>query len=110
MAPIEPPVRPRDRLGLQDDARAEEAVDQLLEEVETQVEPRPLVHVEGLEGSAAIVTGGSTGIGRAVALMLAGAGVDVAFNYLDDQPAARWRPKGPVRSWSSTASGCSIGP
>jgi len=35
----------------------------------------------GLEGKAAIVTGGSLGIGRAVAIGLAREGVDVAVNY-----------------------------
>lgn len=35
----------------------------------------------GLEGKAAIVTGGSLGIGQAVALGLAREGVDVAVNY-----------------------------
>ena len=35
----------------------------------------------GLEGKSAIVTGGSMGIGTAVALALAGEGCDVAINY-----------------------------
>jgi len=35
----------------------------------------------GLEGKGAIVTGGSLGIGRAIALELAREGVDVAVNY-----------------------------
>ena len=69
-------------------AGAERAVEQLLEEVETGTEAQPL-RVEGLRGHGAIVTGGSTGIGRAVALALARSGVNVAFNYLDDEPDAR---------------------
>ena len=35
----------------------------------------------GLEGKGALVTGGSLGIGSAIALELAREGVDVAVNY-----------------------------
>jgi 3-oxoacyl-[acyl-carrier protein] reductase len=37
-----------------------------------------------LRGSGAIVTGGATGIGRAIVLELARHGVSIAFNYLDE--------------------------
>jgi 3-oxoacyl-[acyl-carrier protein] reductase len=53
-----------------------------------RTQPQPLLSAPELRGRVAIVTGGSTGIGRAVALALAGNGVHVAFNYLDDSPAA----------------------
>ncbi len=58
------------------------AVDQLLEEVESEREARELLRLEGFRGRGAIVTGASTGIGRAIALALAGSGVHIAFNFL----------------------------
>ncbi|HEY2307855.1 MAG TPA: SDR family NAD(P)-dependent oxidoreductase, partial [Streptosporangiaceae bacterium] len=41
-----------------------------------------------LAGKVALVTGGSRGIGAAVARALAGAGADVAITYLNSRQAA----------------------
>jgi glucose 1-dehydrogenase len=41
-----------------------------------------------LTGQKALVTGGNSGIGRAVAIALAAAGADVVVNYYDDEEAA----------------------
>lgn len=67
---------------------ASEVVQALLDQVATEVrapatEPQPLFDTASLRGRVAIVTGGSSGIGRAVALDLARSGTDVAFCFLD---------------------------
>jgi glucose 1-dehydrogenase len=41
-----------------------------------------------LDGQPALVTGANSGIGRAIALSLAGAGADIAINYLENENAA----------------------
>lgn len=68
--------------------QVEDAVEALLDEVgETQ--PQPLFDANGLRGRAAIVTGGSSGIGRAIALDLARCGTSVAFCFLDSGAKSR---------------------
>src|SRR6185295_19029306 len=42
---------------------------------------KPLANEKSFAGRSAIVTGGTRGIGRAIALELARRGADVAFNY-----------------------------
>lgn len=62
---------------------ADQAVEQLLAEVVEETQPHPERLYDELRGTGAIVTGGATGIGRAIALELARHGVHIAFNYLD---------------------------
>jgi hypothetical protein len=45
-------------------------------------------HPMNIENKIALVTGGSRGIGRAIAIALAAAGADVVVNYKENRPAA----------------------
>lgn len=58
--------------------------------VESQMDPRPIQPLdykgsEKLKGKVALITGGDSGIGRAVAIAYAKEGAHVAINYLSDQ-------------------------
>ena len=61
--------------------------------LESRMDPAPRYEAESyrpagkLEGKAALVTGGDSGIGRAVALIYAREGADVALVYLDEEQA-----------------------
>jgi 3-oxoacyl-[acyl-carrier protein] reductase len=61
----------------------QKVVEALLDEVGTETQPLPLFDTAGLRGKVAIVTGASSGIGRAVAMDLARCGTDIAFCFLD---------------------------
>ncbi|HEY0305356.1 MAG TPA: 3-oxoacyl-ACP reductase family protein [Longimicrobiales bacterium] len=63
---------------------SEAAVEELLAQVVEQTQPHPTALFDDLRGACAIVTGGATGIGRAIVLELARQGAHIAFNYLDD--------------------------
>lgn len=61
--------------------RVADPVEQLLEEMVEETQPRSLDYGTSLRGRIAVITGGATGIGKAVALEFARHGVHVAFNY-----------------------------
>ncbi|MDE3002344.1 MAG: 3-oxoacyl-ACP reductase FabG [Gemmatimonadota bacterium] len=65
------------------------AVEALLDQVGQETEPKALFDAANLRGQVAIVTGGSSGIGRAVALELARCGTHVAFCFLDTGAQSR---------------------
>jgi NAD(P)-dependent dehydrogenase (short-subunit alcohol dehydrogenase family) len=63
--------------------------------LERDMEPKPDFGEDSyrgfgrLEGKVALITGGDSGIGRAVALAYAREGADVAISYLDEHPDAQ---------------------
>jgi len=65
------------------------AVEALLDEVSVDTQPQPLFDATNLRGQVAIVTGASSGIGRAIALELARCGTHVAFCFLDSGSQSR---------------------
>ncbi len=64
-------------------------VEALLDEVVAETQPKPIGDTTGLRGRTAIVTGGSSGIGRAVVLQLARCGCNIAFCFLDSGAQSR---------------------
>lgn len=67
----------------------EDALTALLDEVTAEPQPKPLLEVPSIRGQVAIVTGASTGIGRAIALELGRSGVHIGFCFLDDGAQSR---------------------
>jgi 3-oxoacyl-[acyl-carrier protein] reductase len=65
------------------------AVEALLDEVGVATQAQPLFEATNLRGQVAIVTGASSGIGRAVALELARCGTHIAFCFLDTGSQSR---------------------
>lgn len=61
--------------------RVADPVEQLLEEMVEETQPRSLNYGTSMRGRIAIITGGATGIGKAIALEFARNGVHVAFNW-----------------------------
>jgi len=62
-----------------------EVVEELLDEVAVEPETDGRRGIEALRGQVAVVTGGARGIGAAIAIEFARAGIHVAFNYLPDE-------------------------
>ncbi len=87
MPPNERPEREGVTLDSEDDR---DVVERLLDEVAVP-DPmgQPLISTNTLRNKVAVVTGGSSGIGRAVVKELARTGVHVAFCYLDSEPEER---------------------
>ncbi|MEE2668712.1 MAG: 3-oxoacyl-ACP reductase FabG [Gemmatimonadota bacterium] len=79
----------QEQVGTADPGEVEDVVERLLDEVGTQTQPRPLLNLGELRGKVAIISGGSSGIGRAIAMDFARSGVHIAFCYLDTGEESR---------------------
>jgi NAD(P)-dependent dehydrogenase (short-subunit alcohol dehydrogenase family) len=59
--------------------------------------------MKGIQGKTVLITGGSSGIGQAIAIKLAEYGADVAINYYRDKT----KRKRPRKQFNGAAIGCS---
>jgi 3-oxoacyl-[acyl-carrier protein] reductase len=66
-----------------------ELLEELLAQVVEESQPKAAPWFADLRGRGAIVTGGATGIGRAIVIELARHGVNIAFNYLGNSNGLR---------------------
>jgi 3-oxoacyl-[acyl-carrier protein] reductase len=66
-----------------------ELLEELLAQVVEESQPKAAPWFADLRGRGAIVTGGATGIGRAITIELARHGVNIAFNYLGNSTGLR---------------------
>jgi len=77
--------------------------------LESKVRPRPKFEAPAykaagkLEGKAALITGGDSGIGRAVAVMYAREGADVAIVYLPDEQSDAEETRDAINSYGRRA-------
>jgi 3-oxoacyl-[acyl-carrier protein] reductase len=72
-----------------DDRAPSSVLEPLFDEVEVQAQLQPLLDLGDLRGKVVVVSGGSSGIGRVIAMNFARAGAHVAFCFLDTGEESR---------------------